>query len=268
MKQAIITPTKYVEEFGSQGDFILALSHLMDSESINEYEKAIYDTKLPIILDNGLFENHEPEGIHSLLEKAICLNATHFFAPDKLYDREGTRKELTRAINLVKRLRLQKRIKIAAVVQADNQIDYIEQLFDFNKDPGVDLIGLSILSVPKSFGLPITKSRIALMKEMIKLENVGVVWKDCHLLGLGDSYEDVLFAAEHCPWIVSNDTSCCFQSGSKLKRLNKQLEVPGGKVKEKVDFNQQSLTKMERGDIQHNIDISKKIIKKVYDNRS
>ena len=39
MKMSFISPTKYIKEFQSQGDFILALSHLIDHDKENDYEK-------------------------------------------------------------------------------------------------------------------------------------------------------------------------------------------------------------------------------------
>jgi hypothetical protein len=239
MKLSFICPTKWINTFGTRGDFILALSHLIDKTHINRYERAILNTKLPIILDNGLFENHKPEKLEDLIFKAVKVGATHFFAPDILFNKKETQDQLDAAIEMKQGIP----IKLAAVVQADRVEDYLQQLIDFNENPEVDLIGLSILSIPKSYEkdlgeFNVTKSRIALMKTMLQLQNdEGIKWKDCHLLGLGDSYEDVIFASKNCPFIVSNDTSCCFQSGLFLKELaGEDLHVPGGKIKEKVEF--------------------------------
>lgn len=268
MKLAFITPTKFIEEFGSQGDFTLALAHLIDTGSENEYEKAIRRAGLPIILDNGLFENHESVGVLELLSKANGIGAHTVFVPDVLYKKEETAAELDHAIITRNSVGLHE-IKIGAVPQADNVEDYQEQLLDFNNNPDVSLIGLSILSIPhsyrKEFEGDITKSRIALLKWMIEKARDGVVWKNCHLLGLGDSYEDVLFAKNNCYWVVSNDTSCAFQSGLFDKELDRDLQVPGGKVQEKVDFNLQQITDRQRSIIRKNIT---NIKQKIYDSKS
>lgn len=268
IKLAFITPTKSIKEFGSRGDFTLALSHLMDKDSENEYEKAIKEISLPIILDNGLFENHEPEGLETLVEKAQRVGATHFFAPDILFDANGTRDELKKAV----KAKQDTDLKLAAVVQADNREDYLNQLIEFNADPEVDMIGLSILSIPKSYEKEIgefnvTKARLMLLKDMIDLKEQGVDWKPCHMLGLGDSYQDVIFANKHCPWVVSNDTSSCFQSGKFGKELEGDfLEVPGGKVQEKVDFDQGEPTKDQKIIISRNIN---RVLSKIkHDNQS
>lgn len=270
MRLSHICPTKFISEFGSQSDFILALSHLIDSDEVNEYEKQIKMTGLQIILDNGLFENHVPEEADSLIGKAMSIGATHFFAPDKLYDTKGTAEELEKACVRLARYRdryFARVPRIAAVVQADNPADYLNQLEEFNNHPEIDLIGLSILSVPKSFEAltgesNITSNRIELLKIMKELSDTkGIKWKNCHLLGLGDSYADVIYAKENCPWVVSNDTSCCFQSGLFEKKLNENLEVPGGKVKEKVEFDLKDISKEQSTFIQDNIDQVKLILK-------
>jgi hypothetical protein len=237
MKLAIITPTSYINKFGNQGDFHLALSHLLDRDTPNEYEKALLESDMQIILDNGLFENHVPEGIDSLIAKAKRIKATHFFAPDHLYNKERTQSALENTIHVLDQQKLVDKIKIAAVVQADNPKDYIRQYIDFCNNPDVDLIGLSILSIPKSFEVEthtnsITLNRIHLLKKLKELE---VKHTDCHMLGLGDNYSDVKFAKDNCPWVVSNDTSSCFQNGL-FGRSIKDGIVEGGKIKDKVDF--------------------------------
>lgn len=267
MKLALITPTAHIKKFGNQGDFHLALSHLIDLDKTNKYEKNLIDSKLEIYLDNGLFENSTPEPLESLIAKALKINATHFFAPDMLFDTKGTQKELDRTIKHLSNPAFRfEAIKIAAVVQADNSEDYMTQLLSFNQNPGIDLIGLSILSIPKSFyeelgKYDITESRIYLLKKMKEMADKGVKWKNCHLLGLGNDYGDVAYAKKYCPWVISNDTSCCFQSGLFGKRLTEELEVPGGKVKEKVNFELGTLTKEQKANIQFNITLCKKLLK-------
>lgn len=268
MRLSFITPAPWIKKFGSQSDFILALANVLPSQAGTqgsiEYQNEILKTELPVILDNGLFENDKPEGIQSLMKKAIEVRAELFFAPDFLYDGELTAIELDHAIKL--RNYYHYHLEIGAVVQAKGPEAYKRQLLQFNDNLDVKLIGLSILSIPESFDLEvgkydIAKSRIYLMKWMIEKVEEGVVWKDMHLLGVGDSYEDVIFATKYCPWIVSSDSSCAFQSGYMNKRLNENLEVPGGKVPNKVEFGLMYLTDSQKEDVQYNIDIIKRVIK-------
>lgn len=256
MKMSFISPTKYIKEFQSQGDFILALSHLIDHDKENDYEKAIKETKLPILLDNGAFENSHPEGIDSLIRKARKIKAEKFFAPDHLFNSKATKDAVNITIDILKTLQQRKHFKVGAVVQADNPKDWIDQYVDFTENSEIDFIGLSILSIPKSWGKSITESRIECFKELIKL---NIEHKSCHMLGLGENYEDIKFAIKNCPWIESNDTSSCFMTGLNKIKYDKDLIIPGGKIKEKMNFNLSKLTQKQKECIQYNIDLVKKL---------
>lgn len=262
MKLAFITPTKFIPKFGNQGDFHLALSHLIDPEVPNEYETNLMASGLPIILDNGTFENGVPEEGETLYKKAFRLKATHVFAPDYLFDREKTQHALHEFIRIREKFidenpGADRYPKIAAVCQADTLFDYLEFYSELEDTPEVDLIGISIITVPKIMGGgPIDETRYQLLTVMAKAEPS----KNAHLLGLGDSYKDVLFAAKHCPWIVSNDTSSCFQNGLYDRPIEgRDLRVKGGKVEHKVDFDlpQGALLSGEDSVIQNNIDTVK-----------
>ncbi len=273
-KLAIITPTAFIEEFGNQGDFHLGLSHLLDNNEQNEYEKKLVNSQKEIFLDNGLFENHFPEGINDLFRKALRIKASYVFAPDYLFDAERTLSALKNAIYIKNKIEPFKDLKLAAVVQADNEGDFFDLYDELQKIPEVGLIGLSILAVPRCFGSwnkerhkkgeeykhndnEITSSRVVLLKKLLERGNNT---KPCHLLGLGNSFEDVLFAKENCPWIISNDTSSYFTTGINLKKFNDALMVPGGKVKEKLNFNLTEINALQRECIQYNINKAKSYV--------
>ncbi len=256
---SFICPINFINQFGSQGDFILALSNLLEIDYSNKYEKEIEKIKLPVILDNGAFETGNPEGIDSLITKGLRIKATHIFAPDYLYDKDETKNSLEITKYIIKKR--EANLKIGAVVQADNKKDWLQQFKEFDEDPDVDLIGLSFMSVAKCFKKETgtndyTKNRIACLKELEKTKPVTKI----HLLGLGNSYEDIVYAKQNCPFVYSNDTSCCFQSGLFEKKLTENLEVPGGKIKEKVNFDLKKITKEQEKNIQYNINLVKQKI--------
>jgi len=274
MKLSYITPTAYIKNYQSQGNFVLALAHLMNLHESNEYERVILDTELPIILDNGLFENHTPEGIDSLITKGLRIRATHFFAPDHLFDKKRTEEDLNHAIYILKQRCANSYIKIAAVVQGETEEEWLEQYDKFQEIPEVDLIGLSILSVPRCFGSwnnerhtkkdiyqhrdsEITPSRIKLLKKLLER---GGNNKKCHLLGLGNSYEDVIFAAQNCPFVISNDTSSAFWNGIQGKKILDDGKIEGGKTEVKVNFNFKDATQEQLNNAQYNINKVKNLI--------
>lgn len=280
LRLAFITPTKYIKDFGSQGNFQLGLSCFIDRDKVNEYEQALIDTKQDIILDCSTFELGRPEGVDSLIAKAVRMKASHFFAPDFLYDAKGTKEGYLATCHIMDKLGV-KDLKIAVVVQGKTDQEYFDLYDYFVNEERVDLIGISILAVPRCFGSwntrkqikkkrgepkeeyshddrEIVPSRINLLERLLQR---GGNSKNLHLLGLGDSYGDVIFAKENCPFVVSNDTSSCFQNGLYGRSIiGDRLIVEGGKVKEKVDFDLEEITKEQKEKIQENINQVKKVL--------
>jgi len=269
IKISFIAPTSLIPQYGNQGDFHLALAHLLGpvDEAPNEYEQAVVSSGLPIILDNGLFENKISIPVRELMEKAVHLNATHVFAPDVLFDRASTELNIDEAYEILEEIKKdfpECQTKLAAVVQANNADDFLASYLTMTDDSRIDLIGLSILSVPESFKEisgtdDITINRIICLKRLNKLS----VHKNSHLLGLGGSYEDVAYANEHCPFVVSHDSSSAVWNGVQGKQINKtSLKVDGGKTKVHVDFNfAEELTEQQTANIEHNINVVKSVIK-------
>ena len=269
IKVSFISPTSLVGQYGNQGDFHLALAHLIDSidQPPNQYEQALIDSKLPIYLDNGLFENHQSVPVDQLIAKAAHLNAVYVFAPDVLYDRVQTEKNIGTAHEILTAIKQdipQCQTKLAAVVQANNPNDYVDSYLKMAQDDRIDLIGLSILSIPKSFQSltetdDIAANRIRCLRALESLP----IKKDSHLLGLGSSYRDVDFAREHCPWVVSHDSSSAIWNGIWHKNIDSlTFDVYGGKIEVPVDFDfDRPLTNEQNKIIQHNIDVVKKIVK-------
>lgn len=253
MQHCIITPTKHINNptTGWQSDFLLVLSHLLNSECDNAYAKEVLkfkETWKRIYLDNGLFENHIPEWSLSLLKKAILIQADYVFAPDHLYKRKETEIDFSIFVDLAKEIWFQ--WKLAFVVQADNAMDYIKSFEWANNNPDVWLIWLSILSVPKSFGWKIHTARMTCMNT---LHNLFPTIKDCHMLWLWDSVIE-LRVAKNYPWIISNDSCSAFMTGLHRKQYKETGMVPGGKVQEKVNFEfNEELDQIQRYCIESNI---------------
>lgn len=271
MKHCFITPTKFINhpEIGSKSDFILVLSHLLDEKCNNEYAQEVIkfrESWKEIYLDNWLFENDEPENPTSLLLKAELIWATYVFAPDFLYDRIATEKAFNEFLSL--RNELEVDVKLAFVVQADNPLDYVNSYKWAEDHKDIDMIWISILSVPKSFQSitdsdEITLNRIVCMKI---LEDFIQPKKPAHLLWLGSGLWDLEIAKKWHPFIISNDSSSAFQSGLFNKYYliwdDEFPEVsPGGKVKEKVDFDLQEITDEQRSLIIQNVSYISNLLK-------
>ena len=267
MDLAYITPTSYLEKYAKQGDIYLALAHLIDDEGQNEYARFHRREALKgrrVILDNGLFEGAQVT-TESLIQRARAINASVVCAPDVLFDSAGTIKEFKQFIRAKQEAGLV--CEVMGIPQADNPTDWWEcyRFFDLSKD--CDLIGLSILAVPQSFGElvggrdRITASRVHLLRELYAHTSLlGRRSTACHLLGLGDSYEDLQFAARALPSVISNDTSSAFVHGMHGVRYREDGTWDGGKIREKVDFSQPYDPNADHEAIQHNIDIARSLL--------
>ena len=266
MDLAFITPTSYLEKYASQGDIYLALAHLIDDEGQNDYARFHRREALKgrrVILDNGLFEGAQVS-TDSLLQRARAINASVVCAPDILYDSAGTIKEFKQFIRAKQELGLV--CEVMGIPQADNPADWWEcyRYFDLSKD--CDLIGLSILAVPQSFGElvggrdQITASRVHLIRELYAHTSLlGRRSTPCHLRGLGESYEDIQLANQLMPSIVSNDTSSAFVHGMYGVRYRDDGTWDGGKIREKLDFDLPAAEEYDHKAIQHNLNIAKKV---------
>jgi len=266
-----ICPIKYIPTLS--GDFIMALSNYIDRNKVNDYEKAILKTGKPIYLDNGAFETGFPDGIDALFTKAERLNPKYIFTPDYLGNSERTYISLGHFEYIKKQLKLN--YQTAVIPQANNTQDYLDFFQDLDKNPKVKLIGLSYMGITKAlkyktksdvpkkekrpdlFDTPnYTEDRIIMLEKINELNPQTPV----HLLGLGESYKDLLTAKEKYPWVISNDTSTCFMAGYYEKRITDNLKIPGGKIKEKIDIKINKLNNNQRKIIVNNINkINKKL---------
>jgi len=240
MKYCIITPTKYINDpkIGWQSDFLLVLSHLLNIQCDNEYAKQVKEfqrTWKKLYLDNWLFENWEPEDAENLIIKAMLLEVDVIFCPDHLYDNKKTQEAFEEFSILATSYWY--KWKLAYVVQADNLMTYCLWFKWALKNEKVDMIAMSILSITKSVWekdkVEITKSRQIMMEMLDFYLDIN---KPVHLLWLWESLQDLIDVKQYS-WIVSNDSCSAFMTWMYNKTYNQDLQIPGWKIKEKVDFN-------------------------------
>lgn len=249
MKFCHIVPVDYIPEHS--GDFVMALANYLEPDKANAYEEAMLKSGLPIVLDNGAFETGKPDGIDNLFRKAKRIKPKYIFAPDTLFNAEQTRRGFEN-FEYIKE-KMGHSFKTAVVVQADNIEEYLAEFKKYNEDPRVSVIGLSYLAISQSMkyknkkAVPkkstfdvfkhtnFTGDRIEMLKKIadLKLEKV----KPLHLLGLGESYEDVKIAtASYGGYCLYNDTSTCYMASKKGIVFDGSLTITGGKIREKIDI--------------------------------
>lgn len=269
MKLAFITPTAYLNRFSKQGDIYLALAHLIDDDGHNEYSRfhrREAEQGRRVILDNGLFEGSQVS-TEQLLQRARAIKASCVCAPDVLYDSKGTIKEFKRFIKARDEFGLV--AEIMGIPQASNPTDWWECYQFMDLHPECSIVGLSILSIPESFRTvakyadrwPITASRMHVIRQLYSFSHLaGRRITPCHLLGLGEHFGDIISAKRYMGRdIVSNDSSSAFVHGYNDVQYTGIGSIPGGKIKEKLDFSIDSLNETQDELIQNNIDIAKHI---------
>lgn len=250
MKHCYITPIDYLlTDVSLQSEVLLVLSHLLDEKCENQYAKNIAEwkriTKREVILDNGLYENHVPESMDTLMEKAMLIEANSVFAPDYLYDRAKTKQALLEFIEL--RNQLEEELgdnvpKVNYVIQANTYNEYIEE-FVAAQDYDINMIGLSILSIPycfkqETFQDSISINRMFALQELDHRIKNKEYKKPAHMLGLGESLID-LKVAKQFSWVKSNDSCLAFWTACKWEEYcyDNNWVLKLGKPEDKLDFN-------------------------------
>jgi hypothetical protein len=265
MKLAFITPTAYLDRFSVQSDIYLALAHLIDDEGKNAYarfHRRAAKQGRRIILDNGLFEGAQVD-TESLLRRADIIGAQVVCAPDVLYDSKGTIKEFKKFIKAKQEYGLV--AEVMGIPQASTATDWWDCFQFMELHSECDIIGLSILSIPKCFRGPrikgITASRMCLLRQLYTYSDISDHrLKPMHLLGLGESYDDIKLArALLNREVVSNDSSSCFVHGYRNIGYREDGTIPGGKWAKKMRFDCRDLHERQATVIQHNINVAKKI---------
>lgn len=271
MQLAFIVPTKFLYRYAVLGDCHLALAHLIDDNGTNEYAN-FYRREARqgkrVILDNGLFESKQVEP-ESLIHRAKSIEASVVCAPDALFNASGTIKEFKRFIRLKQEEGLV--AEVMGIPQADNPADWWECFRYFELSRDCDLIGLSILSIPKAFEMAsrgperITSARMHVIRQLFVYQSLlSRTITPCHLLGMGESYNDMLLCKQLVmdDTIVSNDSTSAFVHGYHNVRYTGLGGIPGGKILEKLDFSINELTQDQADIIEHNINTALRIKKK------
>jgi len=249
MKLSFEIPTKHIKEFNRYQDFIFALPHLIDYDLENEYEKAIKDAKKTIWLDNGAFEKKNPEGIDSLLAKARRIGAKVVFSPDYWNDSQRTFNALEN-FNYIKE-QCHSKIMTGVVIQAETLDEFLEFYEECINNDEIGVIGINHLTTSRVWQFKnrrptkqnqlthdlkrMPEDRISMLQYL--QDNFKEKNRNVHLLGLGGSYKDIIYASKNFSWVVSNDTSAPFWAAMFGDSLDDRGNFSNGKRKEVVDFN-------------------------------
>lgn len=272
MKISFITPVGSLQDFAPLSDFHLIIAGFVQPDS--KYTKFFKSRSEYVVLDNNLFEDHIALPTEDLINRAVMVDADEVVAPDVLFDSEETVKSAIDFINSVTYVKDEdkhelpfmdeptytKDIKVMVVPQGKNPEDWIKCYQKITDIEGVDVIGLSCLSIPHSFSKitgvkTIMENRLLCVQQLI---DEGLVFNDVeyHLLGCGNPLE-LMYQKQH-DWIRSCDTSSPIVHGIHGILYDPYLGLLEPKVQEKLDFGS-TIPKGKYKNILRNMVILKKL---------
>lgn len=267
IKYGYIAPIAYQHLIPEHADFHLILAHLLNNKEYVDFYKQKIERGDTVILDNSAFEFKRAlsaEEIFKFIDDS-GIQPTYIVAPDYPFKEWEITWEST--LDFIDRVR-DSGYKVMAVPQslkgdADGWIECYRRMLTH---PEIEVIGMSILSIPNAFCEMTGTNDIAFNRVFATqylLEN-GVVqpgWKWHHYLGLGNGPRE-LTLQRRLGLIDSNDSSSAFWHGHLGIRFDKSIwGLENGKSPLEVRFEIQADEDSIK-DIKFNIEYMESIILK------
>lgn len=217
-----------------------------------------------VTLDNGAAE-------HSLVTEDVLIELTkeimpsEVIAPDILYDKNLTSKCTISFISRLSDENLLGKVEVFAVPQGSNASEYIASYLEMLNNPDIQTIGLSKLSVPKSFCSITDSHSISVNRRyLVKLLNeLQLLQKPIHLLGMRNITEYKAYT--NIKNIRSTDS--CYTILSAINGIKLDADVVLDVVNETPhDYFFQTLTSKQLELARHNLHQLSKIIEQTNDN--
>jgi hypothetical protein len=205
---AVITSVAHLAELSARGSIDMALTHLvLTNPDYAAHYRRRAAAGVRVLLDNSAFELEATTGAGmpaaAVLDAAARINAAVLICTDVLNDGPATvaatRRFLTHATGHPYRF--------MAVPQGTTRAQWLDCYFRLT-DLGIDLIGLSKLSVPRCFAAPVAEARLD-CADTLHRRNESV---PLHLLG-GDRslpWELAEHRRRHHHRITGNDSSFAY----------------------------------------------------------
>ncbi|MBO4205583.1 hypothetical protein [Micromonospora echinofusca] len=162
---AVITSTPHLAGLSTAGSIDMALTHLVLTEPAQAaHFAARAQAGVRVVLDNSAYELEETTGqgmsAAAVLRAAHLINPTVVICHDVLYDGPATvgatRRFLAEAADLAE----PGQFTYMAVPQGTTRREWLDCHARLTDLPGVDMIGLSKLSVPRCFAGPVAEARL------------------------------------------------------------------------------------------------------------
>jgi hypothetical protein len=209
MKFFCIPPNNHLDMMDN-GDWYFALCHhYVQNKRYREYFLNLRKTQPNafILLDNGAAE-HSLVTEDMLLQAAAELQPNEVIAPDVLFDKKQTLKNLESFINKMMSAHLIDKINIFACPQGSTKQGWLDCYMQMSLNPFVKTIGLSKIAVPKCWNDATDDKMIAVSRNQCvkELYEHALLTKPLHLLGMGEHNEFDYYLKHKIPHIRSSDS--------------------------------------------------------------
>jgi len=204
-----IPPNKNLELM-DQGDRYFALCHhYLNDTSYRQHFLDIRKNKPDafITMDNSAAE-HSLVTEEMLLDVVKELQPNEVIAPDVLFDRDQTLKNLYSFIRKMDNDGLRVHTRIFACPQGATKAEWMDCYYKMVTTGEVDTIGLSKIAVPKCWNDATGDTKIAESRNQCvnELWMKGWLIKPIHLLGMGEHNEFDFYLQNKIPMIRSSDS--------------------------------------------------------------
>lgn len=181
---AIITSTPHLADLATGGSIDMALTHLvLNNPAYAAHYRARAAAGVHVILDNSAFELEDTTGAglgaEPVLKAAALVGASTVICQDVLFDCAATTTSTKRFLAHAADLAESGTYRYMAVPQGTTEGEWMASYRDLAALPGIEVIGLSKLSVPAAFGAPVAEARLACVQA---LRSAGACLP-LHLLG-------------------------------------------------------------------------------------
>lgn len=184
---AIIASTPHLEQLSAAGTIDMALTHLVLHQSTYAaFYCARTQMGIAVILDNSAYELQESTGVGMtagpVLHAAQQIGAQIVVCQDVLFDGPATLAATRQFLDVAghqNRVGPAAGLRFMGVPQGRTRSEWLDCYRQLIGMPGIDMIGLSKLSVPRCFGGPVAEARIACVAQLLDHDAP----KPFHLLG-------------------------------------------------------------------------------------
>jgi hypothetical protein len=183
---AVIASTPHLADLSTSGSIDMALTHLVLTNPAHAaYFAARSHSGVRVVLDNSAYELEESTGQGMTAE--TVMRAAHLIQPavvicrDMLYDGQGTIEYTRQFLAKAAYLAEPHQFAYMAVPQGRTRNEWLDCYARLAELPGVDMIGLSKLSVPRCFAAPVAEARLDCLAALTSRDDVPPL--PLHLLG-------------------------------------------------------------------------------------